>query len=283
MHNEYILVHRHSYNFGSRKKTALFIVQNSSPYDISKALTHTETPELEKFAIRCMGSFRRKCKANQPLDHTTLKSKRAIELYYQFRQAKSFRELALAFEACQPRFAPFSLGEDEANPSQSDADREELCNIQEHFESILNEIFSSTTVETKMIEELQVLIGETKSRLIADFMKIVSRYLSEGVSRREIFAAAFWVTRNADSHTPAPLPKDEIMRFIEEMEKDYNATKTNELKYLQKGTKDPQADLFTEEECKGWSEDDIFFSNQNNAIKDEVKPIKATFKWGAEF
>jgi len=39
---------------------------------------------------------------------------------------------------------------------------------------------------------------------------------------------------------------------------------------------------FMEEECDGWTADDIYFGKAN-IIKDELKPIKATITWSGEF
>jgi len=95
-------------------------------------------------------------------------------------------------------------------------DREELCIIQEHFESILDEIFSSVPREPSWGAELQTLLAETTMMLSWDVMQAVHAAIRGTVTPANVSKFAIWAARLLAPTADVPnLGQQEVLHFLE--------------------------------------------------------------------
>jgi len=205
-----------------RTRTILHNLMKSPIYDICCAfamLDYSNNYKLEEFALECMFSFRKMCSKEYPI--TELKTRRGKDLYYQFRQAKTFDELARAFERANPDYNISIFIEDLINSNQDrkispdmDIDRAELCSVQEHFENILREILSSIDIDKDMIKEIDTLLVEDQMRKRDDVRNAVANALRASISPADIGRTALWTVKLYTANKTPTLDVKETLEIL---------------------------------------------------------------------
>jgi len=183
-----------------RERFVLLSLKTASAYDVCKELAAiasvgSESQAIEQFIANCMGSYRKKVR--QPIHFALpMKSKRATQLYYQFRLAQTFKELVRAFETASVSYRYHILSDSGVEePPSIEEDREDFCTVQEHYESILENIFSSTDIAKEVLDDLQQLYATLAVKRSANFMKLVAHCIAEGLDHKEAARNAFLVAK----------------------------------------------------------------------------------------
>jgi len=138
-----------------------------------------------------------------------MKSKRATQLYYQFRQALTFKEIVNTFKVASDPYR-YHMSNDWDGPPNTEGDREDICMVQEHYELILEEIFGSVEIDKSVMEDLQRLYASLAMKRSANFMKLVAQYIFEGLDYREAARNSFLVAKQISGASSYSITGDDI-------------------------------------------------------------------------
>jgi len=184
-------------------------------------LSANKSKLLTAFSLKCLKLYSSLCKQREIKVNETLADEHAKSVYHDFRLADSFNDLVKAFDRVKtsPDNSP-AESEDEdddnslfksskphlskkrkldhnekKNRKRVRCDRREMCIIKDHFETILEDVFSQIKLDDTTLDELSKLADEDPYEFTANIVVSITKAFRSRMSGAAVVSAAFGAIR----------------------------------------------------------------------------------------